>query len=135
MSELPELSVAHVSAAGALMNAASTTGVFKLAQFAQVSVAFQECRRIASTEDIVLADVPVNSLILIHNVLEYAANANGFKIEDYDAVVKVIVIFANYLKPHLEELAAKKKAEEELAAKKKAEEELEAKGVEETKEE
>jgi hypothetical protein len=130
VSDLPELTVAHVNAAGVLLNAASTTGVFKLPQFAQVSIAFNECRRIVGEEGINLSEVPVNGLILIHNVLEYAANNNGFKIDDYDAVVKVIVIFANFLKPHMDELAKKKQEEE---ASKGVEEEKE--GVEEEKSE
>ena len=129
-SDLPELAVAHVNAAGLLLNAASTTGVFKLGQFAQVSVAFNECRRIVGEPDINMSDVPVNGLILIHNVLEYAANNNGFKIDDYDAVVKVMAIFAQYLKPHMEELARKQKEEKE----EKEEKEKEEEGVEEKKE-
>ena len=135
-SDLPELAVAHVNAAGLLLNAASTTGVFKLGQFAQVSVAFNECRRIVGEPDINMSDVPVNGLILIHNVLEYAANNNGFKIDDYDAVVKVMAIFAQYLKPHMEELARKQKEEEEKEKQEKdegVEEEKKDEGVEEEK--
>jgi hypothetical protein len=131
MSDLPELSVEHVNLAGVLMNVASQTGVFKLPQFSQVSFAFNECRRVVEEsqkkeDPLKIEDVPKNNLVLVHNVLEYAANNNGFRIGDYDAVVKVVAIFGAYLKPYVEEL--KKKEEEE----KKGEEE-EKKGEEEEK--
>ena len=137
MSDLPELSVEHVNAAGVLINAASLTGVFKLPQFAQVSFAFNECRRVVEEsqkeEPIKIEDVPKNNLVLVHNVLEYAANNNGFRIADYDAVVKVVAIFGKYLKPYVEEL--KKKEEEEKKKKEEEEEEKKKKeeGVEESK--
>lgn len=134
MSDLPELSVEHVNLAGVLMNAASQTGVFKLPQFAQVSFAFNECRRVVEEsqkkeDPLKIEDVPKNNLVLVHNVLEYAANNNGFRIGDYDAVVKVVAIFGKYLKPYVDEL--KKKEEEEEKKKKEEEEEEEKKKEEE----
>jgi hypothetical protein len=105
MSKLPELDASHINTAGALIVVASNAGVFKLAQFEQVAVAYNESRRIVEAskkEGFKMEDEPVNSLVLIHNAVEFAANNNGFKIVDYDTVVKIVAIFAAYLKPHLE---------------------------------
>jgi hypothetical protein len=131
MSDIPKLSVEHVNLAGLLINAASQTGTFKLPQFAQVSFAFQECRRVVEgsqkkEDPVKIEDVPKNNLVLVHNVLEYAANNNGFRIGDYDTVVNVIAIFGKYVKSYVDEL----KKEEEEEKKEKKEEEG---GVEESK--
>ena len=67
----------------------------------------------------------VNKLMLIYSVLEFAANNNAYKIEDYDAVVKVVAILGTHLKPHIDEAKAKKAA---------AEEKSKSEGVEESKE-
>lgn len=100
--QIPELDVKHINIAGVLLNAASTTGVFKLAQYAQVSVAFTECCRVVEAvqkgETVNIEDVPAQTLTLIHNAIHFAADNNGFKIGDYQTVLNVIAIFAAHLK-------------------------------------
>jgi hypothetical protein len=132
MSTIPELEASHINTAGALIKVASDAGAFKLAQFGQVAVAYKECARIlkeSGEASFKMSEASVNSLVLIHNVIEFAANNNGFKVENYETVTALVAIMGAHLKPHLEE--AKKKEEE---AKKEEEEAKEEGGVEESKE-
>ena len=105
MSNIPELDVTHINAAASLLLVASNAGVFKLAQYAQVALAFSECRRVVEAaqkgEPVKIEDVPIERLVLVHNAINFAADNNGFKIVDYETVVKIVAIFAQHLKPHL----------------------------------
>lgn len=125
MSTIPELEASHINTAGALIRVASEAGAFKLAQFGQVAVAYKECARIlkeSGEDSFKMSEASVNSLVLIHNVIEFAANNNGFKVENYETVTALVAIMAAHLKPHLEE------------AKKEGEAKKEEGGVEESKE-
>ena len=110
MSTIPELEASHINTAGALIKLASDAGAFKLAQFGQVAVAYRECARIlkeSTEESFKMSEVAANSLVLIHNVIEFAANNNGFKVENYETVTALVAILAAHLKPHLEAAAKK----------------------------
>lgn len=112
--------ISHVNAAGALVVIASRAGAFKLPHYAQASQAYKTCMEVVEagkSEEFKLESVNKQSLILVHNVLEFAANSNAFSIGDYDTVLSVLAAF----REHLEIKAADEKEEEGAAEEKKAE--------------
>ena len=98
--------ISHVNTAGALVVIASRAGAFKLPHYAQASQAYKTCMEVVEagkSEEFKLESVNKQSLILVHNVLEFAANSNAFSISDYDTVLSVLVAFREHLEIKSEE--------------------------------
>ena len=101
MTEPTSFCLEHVRVAGALIVAASRAGAFKLPNYMQAFQAYKTCGEISEAgkqDGFDLETAPKPSLVLVHNVLEFASNSNAFVIDDYATVVKVLVAFRTYLK-------------------------------------
>jgi len=110
------LGLEYVSAAGALIVAASRAGVFKLPHYKQAFQAYKSCGEILEVgkkDGFDMESVNKQILILIHNVVEFASNSNGFTIDEYDKVLRVLVAFREYLKISTEDKEEGKEEEKE----------------------
>ena len=72
-----------------MLTTASARGAFKLPHFEQVAASVNVCRRVLGTQD-PPPSLNLQELVLILKLLEFAANANGFGVDDYAIVAKTI---------------------------------------------